>query len=201
MADSIQTDNRSALQAAIELGVDQLLGRLEAAAPLPTLFDALQTPEAFLVSLAIERGIVDWSEDDSERARRMTTRDAMSLHRLSCSRLGIRRSIQALGFDAHVYRVRPYVFAVEAELESEALTDVLLQRILRRVNTYRAGRDSIELALARSAAAPYYIGVLAATAIISESEAYRPDVNESMAGPRMGVLAETYIISNSEAAR
>ena len=200
MTDSLQTDNRSALQVAIEQAVDQELARIEQQAPLPVLFNAMQTPNQFLVSLAIERGIVDWSESDSESARRMTVRDAMTLHRLSCSREGIRRSIAALGFDARVYRVRPYVFAVEAELEAEALTDALLQRILRRVNTYRAGRDSVDLSLTRSSDVKTHIGIMAATAIISESEAYRPEVSNSEAGPRIGVLAETYIISDSEAA-
>lgn len=159
MADSIQTDNRSGLQVGIELSVDQQLARIEHAAPLPHVFDAMQSPDPFLVALAIERGVVDWSEDDSERARRMTTRDAMLLHRQSCTLGGIRRSVQALGFDAVVSRLRPYVVGVEAELTDTTLTAELQERLARRVDVYRAGRDSVELSLVLSSLTPVYVGI------------------------------------------
>lgn len=159
MTDSIQTDNRSGLQVGMELSLDQQLARIEHAVPLPHVFDAMQSPDPLLVALAIERGVVDWSEDDSERARRMTTRDAMLLHRQSCTLAGIRRSVQALGFDAVVFRLRPYVVGVEAELTDTTLTAELQERLARRVDVYRAGRDSVELSLVLSSLTPFYVGV------------------------------------------
>lgn len=198
MADSIQTDNRSALQVAIELGVDQQLARIEQAAPLPALFDAMKAPEQFLVSLAIERGVVDWSEDDSERVRRKTIREAMRLHQLSCTRMGIQKSIETLGFNAYVTRVRPYVLSVDAEIESAALTDELLHRILRRVGAYKAGRDTIELSLIRSSAVEQHIVGIVQTGIMSDSEAYRLDEVALSTETYIGVVSNAAVISDSE---
>lgn len=198
MTDSLQTDNRSALQVAIEQAVDQELARIEQQAPLPGLFDATESPSQFLVSLAIERGIVDWSESDSESARRMTVRDAMTLHRLSCSREGIRRSIAALGFHSQIQRSRAYVLSVEAEIETEPLTEPLLQRITRRIATYKAGRDSIDLSLVRSSPVNVCIAALAESGAMSDCEAYRPDESLFSDPVYFGVVPVSAVVSDCE---
>ncbi|GAA0428453.1 phage tail protein [Aeromonas salmonicida] len=197
MSDSLLPDNRSPLQAAIEKAVDQVLADREAQFPA-SLFDAMTVPRQFLVARAIETGVADWSPPDSEQMQRMTTRDAIALHRLSCTSAGIRQSLQALGYDAGVYRVRPYVLAVEAEIESAPLTPELHRRVLNRVATYKAGRDSIELAFARSAEAESYIGTVTECAKVIDVQAWTETNHEVEFEPlHLGLMCETYIISEA----
>lgn len=199
MSDSLLPDNRSPLQVAIEKAVDQVLAQREALLP-DSLFDAMTVPRQYLVARAIETGVADWSPTDSEQMQRMTTRDAIPLHRLSCTCAGIRQSLQALGYDARVYRVRRYVLAVEAEIESAPLTPELHRRVSNRVSTYKAGRDSIELSFARSAEAESYIGTVTECAKVIDVLAWTETEHETEFEPLyLGLVCETYIISESEA--
>lgn len=199
MSDSLLPDNRSPLQVAIEKAVDQVLAQREALLP-DSLFDAMTVPQQYLVARAIETGVADWSPTDSEQMQRMTTRDAIPLHRLSCTCAGIRQSLQALGYDARVYRVRPFVISVEAEIESAPLTPELHRRVMNRVTTYKAGRDSIELSFARSAEAESYIGTVTECAKVIDVLAWTETEHETEFEPLyLGLVCETYIISESEA--
>ena len=197
MSDSLLPDNRSPLQVAIEKAVDQVLAQREALLP-DSLFDAMTVPRQYLVARAIETGVADWSPTDSEQMQRMTTRDAIPLHRLSCTCAGIRQSLQALGYDARVYRVRPFVISVEAEIESAPLTPELHRRVMNRVTTYKAGRDSIELSFARSAQAESYIGTVSESAKVIDVLAWTETEHETEFEPLyLGLVCETYIISEA----
>ncbi|MGL5770669.1 MAG: phage tail protein I, partial [Plesiomonas shigelloides] len=125
MNDSIQPDNRSALQVAIEQALDEELSRVDSFAPLPQLFDGMKTPIQFLPSLAIEHGVSDWSPNDSELSKRKTTAGALPLQSLSCTVAGIEKAVSDIGFSCSVKRVRPYVIEVEAGLETGSLTQEL----------------------------------------------------------------------------
>lgn len=175
MTDSIQPDNRSALQVAIEQALDQLLDDVDARAPLPQLFDGLATPIQFLPSLAIERGISDWSATDSEQAKRKTTAKALPLQSLSGTAEGIRQSVEDIGFSCFVQRLSPYVIEVQAGLEEGSLTDELTRRVVRRVETYKAARDSADVYLVRSDDVSCGTDVYAETGVISDCEPYIPD--------------------------
>lgn len=201
MTDSIQPDNRSALQVAIEQALDSMLGAVDTQAPLPQLFDGLQTPAQFLPSLAIERGGADWSVTDSEQARRKTTAGALPLQSLSCTDAGIRRAVTDIGFSCTIKRLRPYVIEVSAGLEEGSLTDELSQRVFRRVATYKATRDSATVLLERSADVRKCMAVYAETGVISDSAAYVPAPSDGFYYPSLAIQAETYVISDSEAYR
>jgi len=201
MTDSIQPDNRSALQVAIEQALDSMLGAVDTQAPLPQLFDGLQTPAQFLPSLAIERGVADWSATDSEQARRKTTAGALPLQSLSCTAEGLRRAVTDIGFSFSITRLRPYVIEVSAGLEEGSLTDELSQRVFRRVATYKAARDSATVLLVRNADVTCGTGIYAETGVISDCEAYVPQPSDGVFYPGLAIQAETYVISDSEAYR
>ncbi|MCK0187872.1 phage tail protein [Aeromonas hydrophila] len=199
MTDSIQPDNRSALQMAIEQALDQMIGEVDAKAPLPQLFDGLKTPKQFLPSLAIERGVSDWSASDTLMAKRKTTAGALPLQSLSCSFEGITRAVTDIGFSCSVRRVRPFVIEVEAGLESGSLTAELSQRVSRRVATYKAARDSVDIRLVRSADVTAGVAVYAETGVISDCVPFKAQPSGSLFYPGLAIQAETYVISDSEA--
>lgn len=199
MTDSIQPDNRSALQVAIEQALDRMLAEVDAHAPLPQLFYGLATPAQFLPSLAIERGVADWSATDTEQAKRKTTAGALPLQSLSCTDAGIRRAVTDIGFSCTIKRLRPYVIEVSAGLEEGSLTDELSQRVLRRVATYKAARDSATVLLVRSSDVHCGTGIYAETGVISDCEPYVPQPSDGFYYPGLSIQAETYVISDSEA--
>jgi len=201
MTDSIQPDNRSALQVAIEQVLDRMLAEVDAHAPIPHLFDGMATPAQFLPSLAIERGVADWSATDTEHAKRKTTAGALPLQSLSCTDAGIRRAVTDIGFSCSIQRPRPYVIEVSAGLEEGSLTDELSQRVFRRVETYKATRDSATVLLERSSDVRKCMAVYAETGVISDSVAYVPAPSDGFYYPGLAIQAETYVISDSEAYR
>ncbi|EFP9527566.1 hypothetical protein HLP44_000687 [Shigella sonnei] len=201
MNDSIQPDNRSALQVAIEQALDEELSRVDSFAPLPQLFDGMKTPIQFLPSLAIERGVSDWSPNDSELSKRKTTAGALPLQSLSCTVAGIEKAVSDIGFSCSVKRVRPYVIEVEAGLETGSLTQELSERVLRRVRTYKAARDVAMVQLVRSADVDIGTAIYAETGIISDCEPYKAQPSDGIFSFGFAVQAETYVISDSEAYR
>lgn len=201
MTDSIQPDNRSALQVAIEQALDRMVADVDGHAPLPQLFDGLSTPVQFLPSLAIERGVADWSATDSEDAKRKTTAYALPLQSLSCTDKGLSIAVAALGFSCDIKRLRPYVIEISAGLEEGSLTEELSQRVFRRVATYKAVRDSATVLLERSGDVTNKMAIYAETGVISDSAAYVPAPSDGFYYPSLGIQAETYVISDSEAYR
>lgn len=147
---SVQPDNRSALQQAIEETLDRRLGAIEQAAPLPGALNAKLTPIQLLPSLSIERGVSDWDADDSEQSQRDTISNAIPLIGLSGTGAGISWAISALGFLSDVTRVRPYVLLLVVHLSDQELTEQLTSRLARRAKAYKAARDAIEISLSRS---------------------------------------------------
>jgi len=109
MTDSIQPDNRSALQVAIEQTLDQMIGEVDAKAPLPQLFDGMKTPAQYLPSLAIERGVTDWYARDEENGKRATVKNALTIQSLACSKYGLELSVESLGLYSSIERLSPYV--------------------------------------------------------------------------------------------
>jgi len=150
MTNSIQPDNRSALQQAIEEALDARLSSIEQAAPLPSALNAQLAPIQLLPSLSIERGVSDWDADDSEQSQRDTISKAITLIGLSGTGSGISGAISALGFLSDATRVRPYVLSLVVHLSDKELTDRLTSRLVRRANTYKAARDALEIRLSRS---------------------------------------------------
>jgi phage tail P2-like protein len=158
MTDSIQPDNRSALQVAIEQALDQMIGEVDAKAPLPELFDGMKTPIQFLPSLAIERGVFDWSANDSVNSKRSTVTDSLSLLSHSCTIGGINKALGALGYRASSERVRPYVLNLTVDSVGQPIDEEALSRIELRASSYKATRDSLSIVMSRTAIGPIYLG-------------------------------------------
>jgi len=160
---SIQTDNRSGLQHALENLLDGCLAVIEAEAPYRTLLFPLQTPAQYLPALAIERGVMDWAADDAEIAVRDTVANGLIIQSHACTRQGIADALSALGFDVTVERSGPYALRVIAHLLEQPLDEATTQRVLARINAYKAERDIADLQLVRQTIARVYIGVATAT--------------------------------------
>jgi phage tail P2-like protein len=198
MTDSVQPDNRSALQVAIEQVLDGRVAWVDEQAPLPEIFDGSQTPPQFLTSLAIEVGVTDWDVTDSEEAKRRIVKTSLQLQSKACTAEGIENSLSMLGNISSVRRVRPYVIGLETEVVDGSLDIAFTKRILRRINTYKAARDSVEASIVRSADLEKHTGIVSEVSVISDSIAFKADVSGDVA-TRAAVLSEVIIISDSEA--
>ena len=119
----------------------------------------MDTPEQYLSALAIERGVVDWAEDDAEAAVRDTVSNGLIIQSHSCTRQGLKDALAALGFDATVERSGTYTLSVVARLQNQSLDESTTQRVLARINAYKAERDIADLQLVRQSVARAYTGV------------------------------------------
>ena len=160
---SIQPDNRSGLQHALENLLDSCMAKIEEDAPYRTLLFPLLTPEQYLPALAIERGVLDWAEDDAEAAVRDTVANGLVIQSHSCTRQGIVDALAALGINATVTRSGPYEITVKAMLDDAELDESTMLRVFARVNAYKAERDKAALKLARMSNATMYIGTASRT--------------------------------------
>ncbi len=160
---SIQPDNRSGLQHALENLLDRCLADIEAEAPYRTLLFPHETPAQYLPALAIERGVLDWAADDAELSVRDTVANGLIIQSRACTRQGIADALSALGFDVTVERSGPYALSVIAHLLEQPLDETTTQRILARINAYKAERDVTDLQLLRQVLTRVHIGVASTT--------------------------------------
>ncbi|KFC09029.1 tail protein I [Trabulsiella guamensis ATCC 49490] len=158
---SIQPDNRSGLQHALESLLDRYMGIIEAEAPYRTLLFPYKTPSQYLPALAIEKGVLDWAEDDAESAVRETVANGLVIQSHACTRQGIRDALAALGIDVRVTRSGPYELSVDAMLQDQPLDETTALRVMARINAYKAERDVADLKLVRKSNVAIYTGVAA----------------------------------------
>lgn len=198
---SLQPDNRSALQTAIEQAFDCALRDIETTIPIDGFFNGEKMPASCLPAHAIERGVVDWSPTDSEAAKRRTVSRALPMQSLSCTYSGIKEAVEALGFICTITPLRRYVFEVEAGLEDGSLTPELSKRVMRRISAYKGARDTPEVKLVREGIVSSAQGVYAETGVISDCIPFKAQPSDGFIYPGMAIQAETYVISDSEAYR
>ena len=201
MNDSIQPDNRSALQVAIEQTLDQMIGVVDDKAPLPELFDGMNTPPQFLPPLAIERGVTDWYASDEEKGKRATVKNALPIQSMACSKYGLELSVESLGLYSSIERLSPYVLHITSELNGGNLTEELLNRIIRRVNTYKRARDSVSVSMANSDISSPSISMTSESGVVSDSQPYKKEQFDYFWSTAIGIATETCIISDCEAAQ
>lgn len=198
---SLQPDNRSALQTAIEQVFDSALRDIETTIPIDGFFNGEKMPASCLPAHAIERGVIDWSPTDSEAAKRKTVSNALPMLSLSCTYSGIKEAVEALGFSCTIKNPRPFVFEVEAGLEDGSLTPELSKRVMRRISAYKATRDGPAVKLVREGIVSSSLGVYAETGVISDCIPFKAQPSDGVIYPSMAIQAETYVISDSEAYR
>lgn len=201
MTNSIQPDNRSGLQMALEEALNRELDAIEQSTPFSGFLDGQKMPSSFLPANAIERGVIDWSPDDSLQGKRDIVSQALPAQSLSCTLRGVRLSVEALGFTVQIKRLRPYVFQLEAGLNSGSLTEALSARVLRRVSAYKAARDTAEVLLAREGIVTNGMAIYAETGVISDCEPYKQEILDGIVTAGIAIQAETYVISDNEAYR
>ncbi|GDX06637.1 phage tail protein I [Buttiauxella sp. A111] len=160
---SIQPDNRSGLQHALENLLDECLATIESQAPYRTLLFPRNTPAQYLPALAIERGVLDWAADDAEQSVRGTVANGLIIQSHACTRQGIADALAALGFNVTVERSGPYALSVIAHLMEQPLDEATTRRVLARINAYKAERDIASLQLVREVITRAYIGVAITT--------------------------------------
>jgi phage tail P2-like protein len=158
---SIQPDNRTGLQHALENLLDNCMARIEADAPFRTLLFPLETPAQYLPALAIEKGVLDWAPDDEVGGVRKTVADGLIIQSHACTRQGIADSLAALGIDVVITHTGPYALSVKAMLSDAELDEDTMQRILARINAYKAERDKTDLQLIRQCEVTAFVGVVA----------------------------------------
>lgn len=160
---SLQPDNRTGLQHALERLLDNCIEEIVRQTPCRTLLYPALSPQQFLPALAIERGVQDWSADDSEEAVRQSVADGLLIQSRSCTRGGLEAALSALGIMAEVSIAGPYAIAVRVLLSDKPINDDIYRRMLERVKAYKAERDSISLKLLRTTSVTAWHGVYAMT--------------------------------------
>lgn len=150
---SVQPENRTVIEEALEYAWDRLIARQND--PYPLLKQPLSTREDFVALLAGERGVFDWQPDDTLAQQRQTAEQAFAIHRLAGTREGLRLALDVIDATLEVepwYAVEgapgPYYIQCIAWREREPVTKALSERILSRINHVKAKRDSVELYIA-----------------------------------------------------
>lgn len=184
---SLQPDNRSGLQTALEKILDNAMATIEAEAPFRTLLFPMQAPKQFLPSLAIERGVQDWAATDTENAIRNTVANGLIIQSRSCTRNGIAQALIALGFDARVTRSGPYSISVVASLSDQPLDGKTSKRVGDRISTYKAERDSVSLTMVRKASISGRVGIATRTGQVIRVPYYSPGALSVSISPLAGV--------------
>ncbi|MFD2177852.1 phage tail protein I [Veronia pacifica] len=147
---SIQPENRSTLEEALEYGWHRLIETAER--PYPDLRQPMQTQAAFVALLASERGVLDWQPGDSLDQHRKTTEYAFEIHSKAGTRHGLKAGLQALGCEAVVmpwYQTGEASYSLAVEVSQERPFDRrMAERVQKRLDATKAERDTIDLTLA-----------------------------------------------------
>lgn len=158
---SLLPANSSLLEAGIDLAFATLLERI--APPVPELMTADATPAEFLPYLAVDRGVPEWSSDDSAAQKRATVAAAWPTHRLAGTRRALQLALEALDIVPTVVawheetpQAAPYTYSLTGELleRHDAARDARLEA---RLQAAKAERDQPTLRLYRNTGAPVRI--------------------------------------------
>ncbi|UIP28892.1 phage tail protein I [Photobacterium sp. TLY01] len=150
---SVQPENRSTLEEALEYAWHRLIENTEC--PYPLLKQPLHTPNAFVALLAAERGVLDWQPDDSLAQQRQTAHRAFEIHRKAGTRHGLKVALDVLDCDLEItpwYQMEnspgPYHIDVIAWRRNEAVNKKTADRVRARIDNTKSERDTVSLTLA-----------------------------------------------------
>ncbi|AUI88161.1 phage tail protein I [Vibrio azureus] len=152
---SVQPNNASLIEEALEYGWAQLLHSLPC--PYPNLKQPLLTAPPFVALLAGERGVRDWQPKDTPQSQRKTVDKAFEIHRKAGTRLGLSIALDAIDCDVDVIpwhqmtpRAPPYHIECIATQRSQALDKAATTRVLSRIESTKSERDTVHLIMALS---------------------------------------------------
>lgn len=169
MSDEIEGGGQTLLppsRTPLEEGLDRIFGRMldRVTPPFPDLMNPWSTPTDFLPYLAADRGVPEWSSDDSEQKKRETVAAAWPTHRLAGTRKALALALEALGivptvtaWHAQVPPGAPYSLILDGELTErhDARRDARLEA---RLQSAKAERDTLTLRLYRNTPSRVLVG-------------------------------------------
>ncbi|TOK10847.1 phage tail protein I [Vibrio parahaemolyticus] len=202
---SVLPDNSSPLMRAIEKA---FRAQLEAVNdPFPQLLNPKLTPKQFLSALALEVGVNDWFETDTESDQRAIVGDGLIVQKEAGTRSGLKRAAESIALDATVTPWfkkedgKPYEIYVEAIASTEKPIDAqAFVRLDARISHHKSERDIIDFNISRTSLGAPCIGVMAEVGVTMTSFPYYPTSSESVAAKSVGAFSHLRIISTSEPA-
>lgn len=150
---SVQPENRSTLEEALEYAWQRLI--IDAERPYPLLRQPLFCPEEFVVFLAGERGVFDYQPSDSLQQKRNSTHHAFEIHQKAGTRHGLKVALDVLDCDLEVtpwHKMEPpsnpYHIDVVAWRRDSPTNKEVLERVWARIAKTKSERDTVSLSLA-----------------------------------------------------
>ena len=150
-------DNAAPIEKALGDAHRQLL--YQQLTPYPLLLRPLQTPAQFLTVSALERGVIDWYEGDSDPVKRATIDGSFRFLKKSGTREALQEALAALNITADfVKSSRPYVLQIDGFLQDQPIDLETIARAETRIASYKNESDDIELTLTRVDSTDVFIG-------------------------------------------
>lgn len=148
-------DNRTTFERGYEEGIKALVQSLEVS---NWINDPLKTKAELLDLMAVENGVLDWYQSDSEEAKRKSISNAFHIQQSAGTQQGLIDALEALNITTQITKGDlPYSLCVEA-ITNEQLTDDFIFRLRNRVEVYKSERDSFSLAVRYTAKNQMFVG-------------------------------------------
>lgn len=157
---SVLPDNHSHLERALELSFSSALYSVDHL--YPELLDATKIPVEFLPYLATERQVLDWSNEDLEIEKRLTTSNQWNVFKLSGTRAGIKKALAGFGGETEIINWYdsggdPYHMNIRVWI-SKAPTEQMLTRVSNRIAETKSERDTFKLGVGLKAVGKLFVG-------------------------------------------
>ncbi len=164
---SVQPENRTLIEEGLEFAWHGLLSASEN--PYPELKQPLLTSDEFVSLLASERGVLDWQPNDTMKQRRETTEQAFAIHRKAGTRFGLSQALSVLNITTEMKKgALAYSLKIDGYLSDLPIDKETTARVASRIDNYKSERDTVDIALIRSADSHAFIGSTIQTGIVIE---------------------------------
>ncbi len=164
---SVQPENRTLIEEGLEFAWHSMLSA--AGNPYPELKQPLLSSDEFVSLLASERGVLDWQPNDTMKQRRETTEQAFGIHRRAGTRSGLSKALGVLNITTEIKRgVLPYSLIIDGYLSDLPIDEDTTARVGSRIDNYKSERDTVDIALVRSADSYAFIGSTIQTGVVIE---------------------------------
>jgi len=127
--------------------------------PFPAVLQPFHTPVSFLPTMALERGVIDWYDRDSEAVKRTTVDGSLRFLKKGGTRTAIAEALDAINITADFIPTdRPYTLLIDGYLQDQPIDLETIARAETRISSYKSERDKVELTLTRVDSADVFIG-------------------------------------------
>lgn len=164
---SVQPENRTLIEEGLEFAWHRLLSSAEN--PYPELKQPLLTSDEFVSLLASERGVLDWQPNDTMQQRRETTELAFVIHRKAGTCFGLSQALGVLNIVTEIKKgPLPYSLKIDGYLSDLPIDKETTTRVGSRIDNYKSERDTVDIALIRSADSLAFMGSTIQTGVVIE---------------------------------